>query len=191
MKRLIALAALTAAFATPSLADLKPGTKAPDFTAQAFQAGAPFTFKLSDALKKGPVVIYFFPAAYTGGCNLETRMFSEATEEFKAHKATVVGITAGNAERLADYSKDTEYCAGKFPLVADPGAKIAKQYDTTLVVDPKLLPPGKTAPKGLSGRTSYVLAPSGEVLHSYDNLQPNEHVSQTLAAVKAWHAKAK
>ena len=191
MQRLATLAAVICVLATPALAELKTGTKAPDFTAQGYLAGQPFTFTLSAALKKGPVVMYFFPAAYTGGCNIETHMFSEAVAQFAAEKATLVGVTAGNAERLKEYSADTQYCAGKFPLVADPGAKIAKQYDTTLVVDPAQVPPGTVVPKGLSGRTSYVLAPSGVVLHAYDALRPQEHVSETLAALKAWREKAR
>ena len=120
------------AFAAPSLAALKTGAKAPDFSAPAYLAGKPFTFKLADALKKGPVVVYFFPAAHTPGCNLEAHLFSEAIEQFKAHSATVIGVTAGNVDELADFSKETEHCGGKFPVAADPGAKIAKQYDAIL-----------------------------------------------------------
>lgn len=191
MKRLIPLAALAAcaAASTPALADLKVGAKAPNFTTQAYNAGKPFTFKLSDALKKGPVVIYFFPAAYTGGCNIETRMFSEAADQFAAQKATLVGITAGNIDRIEEYSKDTQYCAGKFPLAADPGAKIAADYDTHLSLEGVKLPPGSKLPMNLSHRTSYVIAPSGEVLLAYTEGNPNDHVNQTLGAVKAWKAK--
>ncbi|MDB5442262.1 MAG: Peroxiredoxin, partial [Phenylobacterium sp.] len=89
MKTLAALAALSVALATPAFADLKPGAKAPDFTAQAYLAGQPFTFRLADALKKGPVVVYFFPAAHTKGCNIEAHLFSEAIDQFKAQHATV------------------------------------------------------------------------------------------------------
>src|SRR5688572_13880250 len=125
MKALLKLAALTflgaVAFTAPSLAALKTGAKAPDFSAQAYLAGQPFTFKLADALKKGPVVVYFFPAAHTPGCNLEAHLFSEAIEQFKANNATVIGITAGNVDELADFSKETEHCGGKFPVAADPG----------------------------------------------------------------------
>lgn len=191
MKRLLVLAAALGALATPALAELKPGAQAPDFTAKGYLAGQPFTFKLADALKKGPVVIYFFPAAYTGGCNIETHMFSEASDQFAAEKATLIGITAGNADKLQAYSKDTQYCAGKFPLLADPGAKIAKRYDSSLNLDPAKLPPGSTLPKEISGRTSYVLAPSGEVIHAYDDRMPQEHVSQTLSALKTWRLRAR
>ena len=178
MKALSKLAAFAfigvAAFAAPSLAALKAGTRAPDFSAQAYLAGQPFTFKLADALKKGPVVVYFFPAAHTPGCNLEAHLFSEAVEQFKAYNATVIGVTAGNVNELADFSKETEHCGGKFPVAADPGAKIAKQYDAILSMKPEW-----------SSRTSYVISPSGSIAHVYSDLNPNQHVKETLDAVKA------
>ena len=178
MKHLLKFAALTivgaVALASPSFAALKIGTHAPDFSAPAYLAGKPFTFKLSDALKKGPVVVYFFPAAHTSGCNIEAHLFSQAIDQFKAQKATVIGVTAGNVDQLADFSKETEHCSGKFPVAADPGAKIAKQYDALLMLKP-----------GWSDRTSYVIAPSGTIVHAYSNLDPKEHVNQTLKAVKA------
>src|SRR4249919_4402959 len=182
MKHLLKLAAVgmigTIAFAAPALAALKPGTQAPDFSAPAYLAGKPFTFKLADALKKGPVVVYFFPAAHTPGCNIEAHLFSEAIDKFKAQHATVIGVTAGNVDELAAFSKETEHCGGKFPVAADPGAVIAKSYDAPLV-----MPNGKTI-EGMSARTSYVIAPNGKILDVYDNLDPTEHVNKTLAAVK-------
>ena len=135
MKRVLALAAVTAisaAAAAPARADLKPGETAPDFTAPAYLAGKPFTYHLGEALKKGPVVVYFFPSAHTAGCNLEAHLFSEAIDQFKAQGASVIGVTAGKVSELADFSKETEHCGGKFPVAADPGAKIAKQYDAPL-----------------------------------------------------------
>jgi peroxiredoxin len=172
MKPIAASIALAAIIATPALAELKPGTKAPDFTAPAFLAGQPMTFKLADALKKGPVVVYFFPAAHTAGCNLEAHLFSDAIDKFKADKATVIGVTAGNVDQLADFSKETEHCAGKFPVAADPGAKIAKDYDAILTQKPEW-----------SNRTSYVINQKGEIVDSYSALNPNEHVNKTLAAL--------
>ncbi len=171
---LAALAVLAATFATPAIAALKDGDKAPDFAAPAYLAGKPFTFKLADALKQGPVVVYFFPAAHTSGCNIESHLFSEAIDQFKALHATVIGVTAGKTDELADFSKETEHCSGKFPVAADPGAKIAKQYDAILSMKPEW-----------SNRTSYVIAPSGMIAHVYSNLDPKEHVNETLAAVKA------
>lgn len=177
MQRLAALVALSALLATPALAALKEGSKAPDFTAPAFLAGKEQSFSLAQARKKGPVVLYFFPAAETKGCNLEAHLFAEAVDEFKAHGATVIGVTAGNLDKLQAFSADTEKCSGKFAVAADPNAKIARSYDAILAQKPDW-----------SSRTSYVIAPSGEVVHAYDNLNPTEHVSQTLAAVKAWKA---
>jgi peroxiredoxin len=166
--------AATAALASPSFAALKAGTRAPEFSAPAYLAGNAFTFKLADALKKGPVVVYFFPAAHTAGCNLEAHLFSEAIDKFKAQHATVIGVTAGNVDQLADFSKETEHCGGKFPVAADPGAKIAGEYDAVLKQKPEW-----------SDRTSYVISPSGTIVHVYSDLNPNKHVDETLAAVKA------
>ena len=172
---LAALSAIAiAAMATPAAAQLKAGATAPDFTAPAYLAGQPFTYKLSDALKKGPVVVYFFPAAHTQGCNVEAHLFSEAIDQFKAANATVIGVTAGNLDQLADFSKETEHCGGKFPVASDPGAKIAKSYDATLMVRP-----------GWSSRTSYVISKNGQVADVYSSLDPTDHVAKTLAAVKA------
>jgi peroxiredoxin len=178
MSRRTTLAALalitTLALAAPALAELKVGAKAPGFSAPAYLAGEPFTFKLADALEKGPVVVYFFPAAHTPGCNLEAHLFSEAIEEFKAHDATVIGLTAGNTGELAAFSKETEHCGGKFPVAADAGAKIARQYDAILDRKPDW-----------SDRTSYVIDRSGKIVHVHSDLNPNRHVAETLAAVKA------
>lgn len=183
MKRLIAAVALAAACATPALADLKPGATAPKFTAKAYLAGKPFTYNLADALKKGPVVLYFFPSAYTKGCNIEAHLFSEAADDFKAQGASVIGVTAGKVEQLATFSQETEHCGGKFPVAADPGAKIAKSYDAPLEIV------GVKPPGDLSARTTYVIAPNGKVIFAYDALNPNEHVNQSMAALKAWKAK--
>jgi peroxiredoxin len=184
MKRIFAGAALGALFAAaPAFADLAPGAKAPDFTAPAYLAGKPFTYHLASQLKKGPVVVYFFPSAHTKGCNLEAHLFSEAIDQFKAEGASVIGVTAGKVAELADFSKETEHCGGKFPVAADPGAKIAKEYDAPLKMA------GMTVPMDLSARTSYVVAPDGRVAFVYSKMDPSDHVNQTLAAVKAWRAK--
>ena len=164
----------TLAFASTAIAALKVGATAPEFSAPAYLAGAPFTFDLADALKKGPVVVYFFPAAHTAGCNLEASLFSQSIEKFKSRNATVIGVTAGNIDELADFSKETEHCGGKFAVAADRGAKIAKQYDALLKLKP-----------GWSDRTSYVIAPSGKIVRVYSSMNPNQHVKETLDAVTA------
>ncbi len=170
----IAVVSAVALAAAPAFAALKPGAQAPDFTAPAYLAGEPFTFRLAEALAKGPVVVYFFPAAHTPGCNLEAALFSQAIDRFKAHRATVIGVTAGNVGELADFSKETEHCGGKFPVAADAGAKIAARYDAVLEQKP-----------GWSNRTSYVIAPSGKVVHAYSELNPNRHVAESLQALDA------
>ena len=174
LKLAIAAAAGALLFASVSFAALKVGDKAPDFSAPAFLAGEPFTFKLADALKKGPVVVYFFPAAHTSGCNVEAHLFSEAIDKFKAQNTTVIGVTAGNTDQLADFSKETEHCSGKFPVAADADAKIAKSYDSLLRMKP-----------GWSDRTSYLIAPSGSIAAAYSALSPDKHVQEMLDAAKA------
>ncbi len=182
MKRLLAGLALAILAVAPAFAALKPGAKAPDFTGPAYLAGKPFTFSLSRALAKGPVVIFFFPSAYSKGCNLETKAFSDAADAFKAEGASLVGVTAGNVEKLAAFSMETEHCGGKFPVVADTGVRIAKTYDVVLLGI-------NLAGRGLSNRTSYVIAPNGTVIHTYTAMAPNDHVSESLNAVKTWRAR--
>ena len=176
--RRIATFAIALALATPALAALKPGTPAPTFTAPAFLAGQPFTFDLAATLKQGPVVVYFFPAAFTPGCNAEAAAFSQAIDKFKARGVSVIGVTAGNVERLAEFSKDTEKCAGKFPVAADPGAKIAKTFDATMLLKPDL-----------ASRTSYLVGKNGRIAAEFDSMNPNQHVKQMLEAVAALQGK--
>ena len=176
MHRLSTLAiagALAGVFAFPASAALKVGDKAPDFSAPAYLAGKQFTFRLADALKKGPVVVYFFPAAHTSGCNVEAHLFSESIDRFKAQHASVIGVTAGNTDQLADFSRETEHCSGKFPVAADPGVKIARQYDAILAKKPEW-----------SDRTSYLISPSGTIAAVYSDLDPKQHVQQMLDALK-------
>ncbi len=177
MKKTVLAALLSLAVAAPALAALAPGATAPEIVAPAFLAGAPFQFDLDAALKKGPVVLYFFPAAHTSGCNLEAHLFAQAADQFKAQGATLIGITAGNVDQLAAFSTETEHCSGKFPVAADTGGKIAHDYKSVLVLKPDL-----------SDRTSYVITPDHKVLFAYSALDPTKHVDQTLGALKAWRA---
>jgi thioredoxin-dependent peroxiredoxin len=173
LPRILVLAAALAAAASASAA-LAPGVPAPAFEAPAFLAGKPFTFKLADALEDGPVVVYFFPAAHTKGCNLEAHLFSEAIDDFKAEGATVIGVTAGNTHELAEFSQETEHCGGKFSVAADEGASIAAKYDALLAAKP-----------GWASRTSYVVGRDGRIALAYSEPNPTQHVARTLAAVKA------
>jgi len=170
-------AALLALAAAPgALAALAVGDKAPDFSAQASMAGKQFPFTLSQALRKGPVVLYFFPAAFTKGCTIEAHEFADAQPQYQALGATLIGVTSGNIDRLTEFS--VSECRSKFPVAADPNAKVAGEYKSTLAIFP-----------GHSDRTSYVIAPNGRVLLAYSNLNPDEHVAQTLAALKVWRDK--
>lgn len=159
--------------ATDASTPLQVGEQAPDFTAEAWLAGEPFQFRLADALAQGPVVVYFFPAAFTPGCNLEARLFSEAIDEFQAHGATVIGVTAGNADQLAAFSNDNETCSGKFAVAADPGAAIAARYGAVLDARPEW-----------SNRTSFAIARDGRILRVHSDPKPDQHVRQMLAGLE-------
>src|SRR5690554_5058147 len=132
-------------------ATLQPGDAAPTFTAPAWLAGEAFEFRLADALATGPVVLYFFPAANTPGCNLEAALFSQSIDRFEELGATVIGVTAGNTEQLQEFSTDGATCAGKFAVAADEGARIAADYDAIL------------EDRELSSRTSYVIGSDGRI----------------------------
>ena len=171
--RLIALLAALS-LAAPAAAALKPGAAAPDFTTRGAMAGKVFSVHLADQLKKGPVVLYFFPAAYTGGCNAEAHAFAEAIPDFRRAGATVIGMSADDVGTLARFS--AEKCAGKF-AVASAGPKVVAGYDVAL---------GKQiAGREVTKRTSYVIAPDGKVAFVHDDMNPAQHVAQTLAAVQA------
>jgi peroxiredoxin len=175
-KTLSAFAALAAlAAAAPAMAALAVGARAPDFSAPAAMAGKAFNFNLDGALKKGPVVLYFFPAAFTSGCTVEAHDFAEATDDYRKLGATVIGVTAGNINRLAEFS--TSECRSKFPVAADADLSIAKSYDSTLAVFP-----------GHSSRTSYVIAPDHKVIFAYSDLDPSRHVELTMGALRKWRA---
>jgi thioredoxin-dependent peroxiredoxin len=179
MRKFIIGAALMAAVASvPAMAALSVGAKAPEFTTKAALGGKEFTFSLADALKKGPVVLYFFPAAFTPGCTQEAHEFAEATDKFAALGATVIGVTAGNANRVTEFS--SVECRNKFAVAADPDQKVIKAYDAVLKQKPEW-----------SDRTSYVIAPDGTILLAYTNLDPAEHVARIMAAVKKWRNEHK
>ena len=154
-------------------AGLKPGSAAPDFSAQASLGGKVFTFSLAQALKQGPVVLYFYPAAFTSGCTVEAHEFAEATDKFKALGATVIGISHDDIATLNKFS--VSECRSKFAVAADPDLAIAKSYDATAWFLP-----------GHSDRTSFVITPDGNVLYSYTALSPDAHVKNTMDALQKW-----
>jgi len=174
MKRLTALL-LMLSCAGVAMAALNVGDKAPDFSTQASLSGKAFDFSLAAALKKGPVVLYFYPAAFTPGCTIEAHDFAEATADFQALGATVIGVSHDNIDVLNKFSV-TE-CRNKFAVAADPDQHITKAYDAVLKEKPIY-----------ANRTSYVISPDGKVLYTYTDLKPDQHVANTLAAVKQWKA---
>jgi len=189
VKRLLTAVLLSSAIALPALAALKNGDSAPDFSAPASLAGKQFEFSLKDALKKGPVVVYFYPSAYTGGCNIEAHTFAENKDKFVAAGATIIGVSHDSIARLNDFSADPEYCAGKFPVASDPDGKIAKSYDLKVME-------GKAGLKDTRGvdidhafteRTTFVISPSGKIVATLssanDKISPADHVSKSLAVV--------
>ena len=165
------------ALVSPLYAALKPGAQAPDFTTQAMLAGKPFTFSLADALKNGPVVLYFYPAAFTKGCTVEAHDFAEATDKFKAMGATVIGVSHDTIDVLNKFS--VSECRNKFAVASDADTKISKAYDATLFFT------------SYSSRTSYVIAPNGAIIYEYTALNPDKHVENTMAAIASWQAAHK
>jgi len=171
MKKLI-IGAFLALAATPAFASLKVGDKAPDFTAPATLGGKEFTFHLADALKTGPVVVYFYPAAFTQGCTVEAHEFAAAIPQYKALGATVIGVSHDDIATLNKFS--VSECQSKFPVAADQDRHIMKSYDATLGF--------LTA---YASRTSYVVSQDGRVAFTYSAMDPDEHVGRTLKAVEA------
>ncbi|MCA0250277.1 MAG: peroxiredoxin [Proteobacteria bacterium] len=179
MNRIAATAlALACVLSTPVWAALKPGDAAPDFTAQAALDGKDYTFSLSDALKKGPVVLYFFPKAFTTGCTAEAHEFAEAADQFKALGATLIGMSADDIGTLHKFS--TQACSGKFPVAADPDLKVIKAYDSALV---------RVGSVGIADRISYVIAADGKIVYAFADRSPEKHVENTMAAVRQLQKK--
>jgi thioredoxin-dependent peroxiredoxin len=158
-------------------AALSVGASAPDFTAQAAMGGNEFSFTLSDALKKGPVVLYFYPKAFTKGCTVEAHNFSEATEKFKSMGATVIGMSNDDIDTLKKFS--VLECRNKFAVAADQGGRVMKQYDAVM--------PGRA---DVADRISYVIAPNGKVIYAFASMSPDGHVENTVSAVERWKATA-
>ncbi|QCP49028.1 peroxiredoxin [Trinickia violacea] len=157
----------------PAQAELKPGDKAPDFSTQASLGGKTFDYSLADALKKGPVVVYFYPAAFTKGCTIEAHLFADAVDEYQQYGATVIGVSHDNIDTLTKFS--VSECRSKFPVAADPDNHIIEAYDSALPMK-----------KSLANRVSYLIAPDGTILYEYTSLSPDKHVENTLQALKDW-----
>lgn len=168
------VAAATAAVFNPLHASLAVGAKAPDFNTQVSLAGKEMPFALKAALKKGPVVLYFYPAAFTKGCTIEAHAFADATDDFTKLGATVIGMSADPIDKLNQFS--VSECRNKF-AVGTATPQTIKAYDVVLPVKPDI-----------SSRTSYVIAPNGDVIYAYSAMDPAGHVEGTMKAVKDWRA---
>jgi peroxiredoxin Q/BCP len=169
---------------------LSKGSTAPMFTAKASQSGNEFEFSLEKALAKGPVVLYFYPSAYTGGCDLEAHTFAQLKDTFTAAGATIIGVSADDIERLKSFSSSPEYCAGKFPVASDPDGKIAATYGLGMK-------PAQSGAKDVRGdsikhgfipRTTFVIDKNDKIIAVFssdtDHIAPDEHVKRSLAIVK-------
>jgi peroxiredoxin len=190
MKTVILGLALATAFSLPAFAALKVGDTAPDFTATASLAGKDSTFNLYTALKKGPAVVYFYPSAYTGGCDLEAHTFAESADKFASANATIIGVSADNLERLNQFSADPAFCAGKFSIASDESTNIAKTYNL------QVTPPragakdvrGQDIGHGFIERVTFVVGKDHKILavmsSAEDKLSPDQHVDKSLEMVQ-------
>jgi peroxiredoxin len=195
MKKMFMGLVFSALIGLPLLAALKVSDKAPDFSAQASLAGKEFRFSLQDALKKGPVVVYFYPSAYTKGCDLEAHTFAQEKEKFDAAGATIIGVSADSIARLDEFSADPDYCAGKFPVASDPDRKIATSYDLTAAS-------AKAGMKDVRGadinhdfieRVTFVIGQDHKVIATFssaaDKVSPDQHVQKALEIVQKLASK--
>jgi peroxiredoxin (alkyl hydroperoxide reductase subunit C) len=159
-----------------SYAQLKPGQDAPAFVLDAALAGQPYRFSLVDHLKKGPVIVYFYPKAFTSGCSIEANLFAEASEEFAKYGATVVGVSGDDIATLEKFSLGP--CGGKFAVASDAQRSVMRAYEATLFFT-----------SSMASRISYVVTPDSKIYFVHSSLNPDQHVSSTLAAVKRWHER--
>ena len=169
------------ALTTAALAALKPGDAAPDFTVQAAQGGKEFKFSLAEALKKGPVVLYFYPKSFTSICTIEAHEFAENIENFTEAGASVIGLSSDKIEVQREFS--TKECRDKFPVGADPSLSVIKAYDAAFNIP--------VSGAAFANRISYVISPEGKILYSYSDSNAEKHIENTLAVVRKWHAEQK
>lgn len=190
MKRLSLAALLLGLLATAlpltASAALKDGDQAPDFKAQASLAGKDFAFSLKSALQKGPVVVYFYPSAYTNGCNIQAHTFAVKHEQFAAAGASIIGVSLDSIARLNDFSADPDFCAGKFPIASDADGRIAKSYDLQVKegASGRKDTRGVDIDHGFTERTTFVVTPDGKIAAAVGGLAPAANVDQALAVVR-------
>ena len=172
-------------------AALTEGSAAPDFKTQASLAGKSFTYSLKDALRKGPVVVYFYPSAYTNGCNLQAHTFAEQLDKFSAAGATVVGVSLDSIDRLNRFSADPDYCAGKLAVASDADGRIAKAYELSVreAAAGRKDTKGQEIDHGFAERTTFVIRPDGHIAATIGNLAPVANVEKALEVVRSLSGK--
>ncbi len=186
LKHILHAGLLSAAIAVPATAALKEGDLAPDFSARASLDGKPFDYSLKAALKQGPVVVYFYPSAYTGGCNIQAHTFAVNHERFTAAGATILGVSLDSIDRLNAFSADPAYCAGKIAVASDADGAIAKAFDLQVreAGEGKKDTRGADIRHGLAERTTFIVTPNGRIAASLTGLKPADNVEQSLKAVQ-------
>ncbi len=175
MTRSLACLVALAAIPLTAGAALDVGERAPDFATPAALGGKVYRYSLAESLKKGPVVLYFFPAAFSEGCSIEAHEFAEAIPQFEALGATVVGVSGDDIDTLTKFS--VKSCQSRFPVASDEAMAVIKSYDAVLQTRPEY-----------ANRISYVIAPDGSIVYAYMSLNPGKHVEKMLGAVRNWSA---
>lgn len=186
MRKLTVAFACSLLGAVPAIAALNVGDTAPVFEARASLDGSAFDFSLSEWLEDGPVVVYFYPSAYTQGCNIQAHEFANRMEQFNAAGAQVIGVSLDSIERLNDFSADPEFCAGKLAVASDPEGAIARSYDLNIregregITDTR----GVEIGHGFTERTTFIVTPDGRVAETIGGISPYENVEKSLEAVQ-------
>jgi len=190
MKKLLVTTLIAGAIALPAQAALEVGATAPTFTAPASLNGEAFTYSLQDSLAKGPTVVYFYPSAYTQGCNIQAHTFAVNMDKFTAAGASVVGVSLDSIERLNDFSADPEYCAGVLPVVSDADGSIAQSYELNVMMregakDTR----GVAIDHGFAERTTFIVDSSGKIVSTVGGVSPEDNVLQSLQAIEQLSAR--
>ena len=193
MKRPMLAAIPAILSALPAFAALSNGASAPDFSAQASLAGKAFAFSLAEARRTGPVVVYFYPSAFTEGCNVQAHEFAVKMDKFKAAGASVIGVSLDNITRLNAFSADPKYCAGKVPVASDADGKIAKSYDLKVGAEAPGFKDtrGVEIGHGFAERTTFIVTRDGKIAATIGGLAPNANVERALAEVQRLSAAGK
>jgi peroxiredoxin Q/BCP len=184
--RILSTLALSIGLIASANAALKEGDAAPEFTLQASLAGKAFSYSLKDSLKKGPVVVYFYPSAFTNGCNIQAHTFAENVDRFKAAGATVIGVSLDSITRLNDFSSDPQFCAGKIAVASDAEGRVAKGFDLAVAE----IPAGRKDSRGIEidhgrvDRTTFIVGQDGKVVATVGGLAPAANVEKALEIIQ-------